>query len=757
VIELLEPVLGAPVALEELKHKPGRRTTYRAHGARRNAIVKVYASERAPIVAARIAVLAHGPEDVEVPRVLLCSPELHLLVLSEVPGVPLREALLAADMETCARAGRALGAWHRAFQGMQPGPLARHTLDRELEILEGRIESSPPELATAVRAALRPLVDGAWGWPGALHRDLYEEQIMVGERIGLIDLDDAALGPPELDIGNVLGHIDLLELRSERRLAAATETFLAGYRRTGPELDPALLTRCRSLTLLRLVCIHREPALLELLPEPGPTHLRAAEPGSDPVAAALEQLEDRPSWLLALADGAALGAALVRRVPEFATGELELRDCRFERLRIREKSQTTVHRVTVTNSGADGDRSLELHGELVPPDRVDAQAADGGGAFATEEWRCYMPELRLVVRAEPAGSAVAAPSALTNPDEARALLENAIRACSPAYADLRIQACFPRVLGEKGARATVLYDLEFAPEDRERGWPTPVVVKTYRRDKSRKVYEAMSELWSQLGENDVVSIAEPLALVPELNAFVQGPVRGEVTLHELLVTALETGTPTALAEVADYVGKAALGLAALHTCGARANDALAWHDELAEIRELIAALSVLAPEASEAAGPLLAHLEALAAEHPPDPPVPAHGSFRSNQVLVDDGRVGFIDFDGFCRAEPARDLALFRAALKDVGLRPLAGNGRDEGARAERLARLDELCELFVARYEAAAPVSKMRVALWEALDLFTLVLYCWTKLEPGLEHRLPLLRRQLGTLPVAGAIAATR
>ena len=37
---------------------------------------------------------------------------------------------------------------------------------------------------------------------------------MVGERIGLIDLDDSALGPPELDLGNLLGHLLLLERRS---------------------------------------------------------------------------------------------------------------------------------------------------------------------------------------------------------------------------------------------------------------------------------------------------------------------------------------------------------------------------------------------------------------------------------------------------------------------------------------------------------------------------------------------------------------
>jgi Ser/Thr protein kinase RdoA (MazF antagonist) len=263
VIELLEPVLGAPVSLDQLKHKPGRRTTFRARGARRNAIVKVYASNRAPTVAARIAALADGPAEVEIPEVLLCEPEQHLVVLSEVPGLPLREALLSDDAETCERAGSALGAWHRAWVGTSPDPLAPHTAKRELEILTARVQGAPEDIAALVQAGLPSVTDGEWTPVTVVHRDLYEEQIMVADRIGLIDLDDSALGPPELDIGNLWGHIDLLELRSGRDLRALIERFLGGYRRTGPALDPTLLVRCRSLTLLRLTCIHADASLLE--------------------------------------------------------------------------------------------------------------------------------------------------------------------------------------------------------------------------------------------------------------------------------------------------------------------------------------------------------------------------------------------------------------------------------------------------------------------------------------------------------------
>ena len=37
----------------------------------------------------------------------------------------------------------------------------------------------------------------------------------------------------------------------------------------------------------------------------------------------------------------------------------------------------------------------------------------------------------------------------------------------------------------------------------------------------------------------------------------------------------------------------------------------------------------------------------------------------------------------------------------------------------------------ILAEYERHAPVSRQRVALWEALDLLTVVLRCWTKVKP--------------------------
>jgi Ser/Thr protein kinase RdoA (MazF antagonist) len=442
-----------------------------------------------------------------------------------------------------------------------------------------------------------------------------------------------------------------------------------------------------------------------------------------------------PDRLLAVSDPEAVRTALIGHVPELGSGEL--RECKVERIRLKRDSLTALYRLTL--AGAGREHNVEVLGEILAPDASEPAPGPNGAPFGADGWRCYLPELRLDLGLPPREPALPALPLLTAPARARKLLEQAIRTCAPAYAELRIQAARPRVVRAKGSRCTVLYELELAPEDRARGAPSPVVAKTYRGDKGENAFAGMQALWSsKLGTSPAVSIAEPLAFMPELNVLVQGPVRGETTLKALIKSAFATGAPEALDEVSAYVEKTAVGLAELHTSGVDYGKTVTWTDKLADVRETTERLTAFAPELAGAAEPLLAGLEEWEAAHPADPPVPTHGSFRPNQVLLSAGEIGFIDFDRFGQAEPAVDVASFRTAVRDAGRLDAGGDRRG------RLAQLDELCDRFLARYQAGAPVSRERVELWEALGLFTTVLHCWTKMEAGLEARLELLRHHL-------------
>jgi aminoglycoside phosphotransferase (APT) family kinase protein len=194
---------------------------------------------------------------------MLVDDELRLVVLSDVPGRPLREAILERDLNACARVGVALAGWHRTWSGANPDGLEPHTPRRELEILDARLTGASRPVAEAVVAVLAEL---AIEWPCSTvaHRDLYEEQILLGDRVGLIDVDDAALGPPELDMGNLVAHLELLERRRGIEVVAQAGAILNAYASAGGTLDPQLLDRCRTLSLLRLACINDDVELVRL-------------------------------------------------------------------------------------------------------------------------------------------------------------------------------------------------------------------------------------------------------------------------------------------------------------------------------------------------------------------------------------------------------------------------------------------------------------------------------------------------------------
>jgi hypothetical protein len=260
MITRLERIVGTPVELEQLTHRPGRRRVLRATGPVRTAIVKLYASDQAEAVAAGVAAVSSVPPGVAVPRVLLTDPVLHMVVFSELQGEPLAGAVLARDISACRSAGAAIGSWHRSWRGRLPKPLRPHGVDRELEILDRHADAASPRLADIVRRASADLTE-PWACSTVVHRDLTDECVLLGDRIGLIGLDHVATGPPELDVGNLLAHVDLLSLRSGRDLGGIRDEIVLGYEGFGENLNEELLDQCRRLARLRLACVHDEPRL----------------------------------------------------------------------------------------------------------------------------------------------------------------------------------------------------------------------------------------------------------------------------------------------------------------------------------------------------------------------------------------------------------------------------------------------------------------------------------------------------------------
>jgi phosphotransferase family enzyme len=458
-----------------------------------------------------------------------------------------------------------------------------------------------------------------------------------------------------------------------------------------------------------------------------------------------------PDWLDAATQPERFVAAINRAIPEFAAGSLTIYECDIGHVRFKRDFWTGIYELTVGEPGTGERRTIALRGTILPP-QASEPARDTYAAFGTDGWQAYLADLNLKLEMRPPDEALPALPILTDPETARALLESSIRSAAPRYHDLQIAACMPKVMRySPGSRCTILYRLEYPPGLSDgRGWPEIVVAKTYKGGKGKHAYAGMRALWeSDFARSGGVTLAEPLAFLPDLNVLVQGPIREERTLQELIGEALRAGTPEALDELHARVRQTAAGLATLHRSDVRFGPVRTWEDELDEVRGVVDNLASALPWVAQAATPLLARLQAAAVAQPADQTMTVHGTFRPGQVLIYRGEIGFIDFDSFCQAEPALDLSLFLRRTKDIALAILNDEENpSQERRAALLTQAETVCEVFLSEYEARVPISRQRVALWEALDLFTLVLHCWTKVKPErLDNSMFALERHLRTI----------
>lgn len=480
--------------------------------------------------------------------------------------------------------------------------------------------------------------------------------------------------------------------------------------------------------------------------------------GDSGIEAGIALLARPPDWLVAIEDLDRMRADLEHSIPELVSGELRLAACKFKRARIENGTWTSLCRLKIEDGDGGSSRDVDLRGTLLLPG-VDPPATRVEAiGFAEDGWLCYLPDLRWDFTVELSDTNLVAMPSLTDPSRARALLETAFRESAGGLDDIEIASCTPTVMRyREGRRCTIRYELDYAPERRQEHWPTGVLAKVYEGDEGEATFDAMRALWSSpMRTSTTVTIAEPLAIVPEKNVMLQAIVPGERSLKEHIKTVFATGLDAGVEALSGPVRTAGRGLAEMHTSGAEAGPVVTWEDQVDAVREAGDELVAVIPSLAAAIEPLVAGLEALALITPAGPLVPTHRSFRPAQLLMHDDDIAFIDFDGFCQAEAGLDLALFRTTLCDLSLRALEKDDQPMDVDEQRACqiRLDELCATFLAGYEEVAEYSAERLALWDALTSAKDILDCWRKIKfEHLERRMRFLHHKLGivaTIPLA-------
>jgi thiamine kinase-like enzyme len=90
--------------------------------------------------------------------------------------------------------------------------------------------------------------------PVPSHRDCHPGQVVRTENgVRLIDLDDSAMAPPGIDVGNFVAHLEMdahIARRTSEGVAEAIDAFLEGY-----GLEPPTLDSWTRLSLARLAAL----------------------------------------------------------------------------------------------------------------------------------------------------------------------------------------------------------------------------------------------------------------------------------------------------------------------------------------------------------------------------------------------------------------------------------------------------------------------------------------------------------------------
>ena len=273
----------ARVALHVVRYKPARKCLFRyeltwADGPAPRRPVVVYAKlarrtkfERTRDILGRLRAAAGGL-DFELPEPLGTVPELCMELFSRLPGVHLFTLVGdAAFPRLCERVGAGLHDFHALPVALgwerDTATTVAHVTDSAAEFaaLLPAERSRIAALGLALRAALTALPPPRLG---LTHGDFHGDNILVdGTRIGLVDLEDCAMGDPADDVGSNwtqltwhtlraaartpipnLGRRAFLEAYLERTDAetaarvptyAAMHSFLYGYQCLRHPQDPA--------------------------------------------------------------------------------------------------------------------------------------------------------------------------------------------------------------------------------------------------------------------------------------------------------------------------------------------------------------------------------------------------------------------------------------------------------------------------------------------------------------------------------------
>ncbi len=217
-----------------------------------------------------------------------------------------------------------------------------------------------------------------------------------------------------------------------------------------------------------------------------------------------------------------------------------------------------------------------------------------------------------------------------------------------------------RVTRYKPGRCLLEYDLKLERSDASVENIT-LVGKVLLRRGAWSSYHLVKSLWDGgFGDNseDGICVPEPMGVIPEFQMWLQRKVPGELA-SKLLVEASGVALAKRLAQAIHKLHQAGIPTSRRHTIA----------DELRSLQKSFLRLAQMKPQWTQRLARLLDAAARLGNTIPESSLRGIHGSFHSDQVIVDGARIYLIDFESYCEGDPVLDFGNFLGHLTKISLR----------------------------------------------------------------------------------------
>lgn len=366
--------------------------------------------------------------------------------------------------------------------------------------------------------------------------------------------------------------------------------------------------------------------------------------------------------LTRFADPSVMRALLTERLPLLSPDSGAITNCRVQHARYSPKKQpenaslAACYHLGIRDRDSQRERRVILYCKAFRGGRsqkeIDALAQSNAGAQALYSMPLHFRDLDMLLWVFPEDPAIPHLPEVSDPERVMAHLPySSLPKGLEGAEDIR-SVKVEVVNYRPELRCTTRYDLSWGAADLSQHFT--IFGKTFRSGEGRDVYARSEYLWNRYsGVDEKVLFSQPLGYTPEVQTLWQLGVEGTP-----LCSVIEEDNCDS------YLRTVAKGLAMVHNSDLAGLPIWTLDEHLAEADKKIEKLRKAVPSLVDKLG-LLAQLVHRDAPNPFDIPLrPMYWDFHVNQLLAQDGKVAFFDFDELVVGDPLQDIANFIVDLQ---------------------------------------------------------------------------------------------